>query len=296
MTLLTAIYPNISQTMTTTTSRLATLLKGLKFVSSSAPDAPLLRWRRKGSAGGLEAIRRSRAIRTDDLLCIDRQKTALLANTEQFLRGYPANNALLWGARGTGKSSLIKAVFGEFQARGLQLVEVARDHLTDLTDICEALDRRPGKFIIFCDDLSFDADDPSYKTLKALLDGSVSDIPDHILIYATSNRRHLIPEFSAENQTARHIDGELHHGEAVEEKLSLSERFGIWLSFHPFNQEQYLQIVFHWLAQTGITVDHPDQVQAAALQWALEKGARSGRSAAQFARDWAGKALLAEQR
>ncbi len=278
-------------------SLLTTLLGRLKSVatpSSSAPVAPLLRWRHKGASAALEAVRHSREIRLADLLCIDRQKAALQANTEQFINGYPANNVLLWGPRGTGKSSLVKAVFSECRGRGLYLVEVTRDHLTDLQDICDELNRFTGRFIIFCDDLSFDVSDPSYKTLKVLLDGSVSDIPDNILIYATSNRRHLIPEFSSENRDARNIDGEIHHGEAVEEKLSLSERFGIWLSFHPFNQEQYLQIVFHWLAQTGVAISDPDQVREAALQWALEKGTRSGRSATQFARDWAGKALLAE--
>ena len=278
-------------------SLLTTLLGRLQSVatpSSSAPAAPVLRWRRKGASATLEAVRHAREIRLDDLLCIDRQKAALQANTEQFINGYPANNVLLWGPRGTGKSSLVKAVFSECRGRGLHLVEVTRDHLTDLQDICDELNRFTGRFIIFCDDLSFDVSDPSYKTLKVLLDGSVSDIPDNILIYATSNRRHLIPEFSSENRDARNIDGEIHHGEAVEEKLSLSERFGIWLSFHPFNQEQYLQIVFHWLAQTGVAVSDPAQVREAALQWALGKGTRSGRSATQFARDWAGKALLAE--
>ena len=179
-------------------------------------------------------------------------------------------------------------------SRGYAWWKVARDNLTDLHDICDELSRFTGKFIIFCDDLSFDVNDPSYKTLKVLLDGSVSDIPDNILIYATSNRRHLLPEYRSENLEARNIDGEIHHGESVEEKLSLSERFGLWLSFHPFNQEQYLQIAFHWLGRTGITIGDPEQVREAALQWALEKGTRSGRSAAQFARDWAGKTLLSE--
>ena len=281
--------------MTTTTSRLATLLHRLKSITSappSAPAAPLLRWRRKGSSTSLETIRHFRDTRLDDLLFIDRQKAVLQANTEQFIHDYPANNALLWGARGTGKSSLVKAIFNEFRKRELHLVEVTRDHLADLHDICDELSRFTGKFILFCDDLSFDANDSGYKTLKALLDGSVSAIPDHILIYATSNRRHLLPEFSTENRDAENINGEIHHSEAVEEKLSLSERFGIWLSFHPFHQEQYLQIVFHWLRQTGVTIDHSGQVREAALQWALEKGTRSGRSAAQFARDWAGKTLL----
>ena len=278
-------------------SRFSTLLGRLKFIAPSprpGQAAPLMRWRSKGTISRLEAIRYSREIRLDDLLCIERQKTALRSNTEQFINSYPANNVLLWGPRGTGKSSLVKAIFSEYQDRGLSLVEVTRDHMTDLNDICDELNRYAGKFIIYCDDLSFDVNDPSYKSLKVMLDGSVSDIPDNILIYATSNRRHLIPEFRSENLEAKMIDGEIHHGEAVEEKLSLSERFGIWLSFHPFNQEQYLQIAFHWLDRTGVKIDDPGQVREAALQWALEKGTRSGRSAAQFARNWAGMRLLAE--
>ncbi len=280
-------------------SRLTSLLNRFKFTAphpGRIQAAPLMRWRSRGAASCLEPIRHSREIRLEDLLCIERQKTALQSNTEQFINDYPANNVLLWGPRGTGKSSLVKAVFSEYREQGLRLVEVTRDNLTDLHDICDELSRFAGKFIIFCDDLSFDVNDPSYKTLKVLLDGSVSDIPDNILIYATSNRRHLLPEYRSENLEARNIDGEIHHGESVEEKLSLSERFGIWLSFHPFNQEQYLQIAFHWLERTGIMIGDPEQVRQAALQWALEKGTRSGRSAAQFARDWAGRTLLSEQR
>ena len=278
---------------------MGSLLGRLNFKKSPRQPgraAPLMRWRRKGASCYLEEIRYSRDIRLDDLLCIDRQKTSLRSNTEQFINDYPANNVLLWGPRGTGKSSLVKAIFNEYRDRGLYLVEVTRDNLTDLTDICDELNRFSGRFIIYCDDLSFDVNDPSYKTLKVMLDGSVSDIPDNILIYATSNRRHLIPEFRSENLESRMVDGEIHHGEAVEEKLSLSERFGIWLSFHPFNQEQYLRIAFHWLDRTGVEVNDHEQVRQAALQWALEKGTRSGRSAAQFARDWAGKVLLSEQR
>ena len=278
-------------------SRFSSLLGRLKFITPfqrPGQTPPLMRWRRKGTSSRLEAINYSREIRLDDLLCIERQKTALRSNTEQFINSYPANNVLLWGPRGTGKSSLVKATFSKYQERGLCLVEVTRDSLTDLNDICDELNRYAGKFIIYCDDLSFDANDPSYKSLKVMLDGSVSDIPDNILIYATSNRRHLIPEFRSENLEAKMIDGEIHHGEAVEEKLSLSERFGIWLSFHPFNQEQYLQIAFHWLDRTGVKIHDSGQVREAALQWALEKGTRSGRSAAQFARNWAGMTLLAE--
>ena len=254
-----------------------------------------MRWRGGSADPRLEPIRHSREVRLEDLLCIERQKQALQSNTEQFINDFPANNVLLWGPRGTGKSSLVKAVFGTYRERGLRLVEVARDSLTDLHDICDELGRFTDKFIIYCDDLSFDVNDPGYKTLKVLMDGSVSDIPDNMLIYATSNRRHLLPEYRSENLEPGIIDGEIHHGEAVEEKLSLSERFGIWLSFQPFNQEQYLQIAFHWLDRTGVTIGDPGQVRQAALQWALEKGTRSGRSAEQFARDWAGKVLLSER-
>ena len=285
--------------MTDTDTRLGSLLGRLKFKKSTGnpgQPAPLMRWRRSGAASRLQEIRHSRKIGLDDLLCIERQKNSLCSNTEQFINGYPANNVLLWGPRGTGKSSLVKAIFSEYRDRGLYLVEVTRDNLTDLTDICDELSHFSGKFVIYCDDLSFDVNDPSYKTLKVVLDGSVSDIPDNILIYATSNRRHLIPEFRSENLESRMVDGEIHHGEAVEEKLSLSERFGIWLSFHPFNQEQYLQIAFHWLDRTGVKVGDHETVREAALQWALEKGTRSGRSAAQFARNWAGMTLLSEQR
>lgn len=277
---------------------LTALLNGFKFITKPpdpAQAAPLLRWRGREAGRRLEPARHSGTTAVDDLLFIDRQKAALQSNTEQFLNGYPANNALLWGPRGTGKSSLVKAVFGRYRERGLRLVEVSRDSLAELHDICDELDRFTGKFVIFCDDLSFDARDTSYKTLKSLLDGSVSGLPGNALIYATSNRRHLLPEFRSENLEAGVHGGEIHQGESVEEKLSLSERFGVWLSFHPFSQEQYLRIAFHWLDRTGAAIGDKEQVRRAALQWALEKGSRSGRSAEQFARDWAGRALLSEQ-
>jgi predicted AAA+ superfamily ATPase len=220
---------------------------------------------------------------------VDRQYAELDRNTRQFLAGRPANNALLWGARGTGKSSLIKAMLHAYADRGLRLIEVDKHDLVDLPDIVDHLHGRRERFVVFCDDLSFDAEDSSYKALKAILDGSVSAPPENVLIYATSNRRHLMPEYMSENLEARMVDGELHHGETVEEKTSLSERFGIWLSFHPFNQDSYLAIVEHWLGVLGSIDSMDETVRLAALEWALTRGSRSGRVAWQFARDWTGR-------
>jgi uncharacterized protein len=247
------------------------------------------RWRRLLHRGWLQPVRHPHRLRLDDLQRIDRQKAILGRNTRQFLAGLPANNVLLWGPRGTGKSSLIKALLNDHAEHGLRLVEVDKDDLAGLSDITEVLADRPERFILYCDDLSFEAEDASYKALKAILDGSISAAPDNVLLYATSNRRHLLPEFQSENQQSRVVDGELHHGEAVEEKISLSERFGVWLSFHPFSQDDYLYIVAHWLNKLG----HPDQpsydTRREALQWALTRGSRSGRVAWQFARDWVGR-------
>ncbi|MGE0486089.1 MAG: ATP-binding protein [Gammaproteobacteria bacterium] len=255
-----------------------------------AADAHAWRWRRGRSHGRLEPIRRFNGVRLDDLLHIERQKSELVRNTRQFLGGLPANNALLWGPRGTGKSSLVKALLNDFAPHGLRLVEVDRLDLVDLPEIIDHLDGDDGRYVIYCDDLSFDENDATYRALKTVLDGSVLDTPDNIVIYATSNRRHLLPERMSDNQDTRVVDGELHHGEAVEEKISLSERFGLWLSFHPLNQERYLDIARHWLTAHGVDCD--DVARAAALQWALLHGSRSGRTAAQFARDWAGRQAL----
>jgi len=249
-------------------------------------DALAYRWR---PPGWLQPIRHPHLMAPEDLLGVDAQKAALLANTEQFIEGLPANNALLWGSRGTGKSSLIKAVLAAFHKRGLRLIEVDKHDLAALPEIVERVEGRPERYLIFCDDLSFEADDPSYKTLKAILDGSLSTPPDNLLIYATSNRRHLLPEFQSENQAARIVDGELHHGEAVEEKISLSERFGLWLSFYPFTQEQYLEIVGHWLQRLDARTEDEKQLRLEALRFARARGSRSGRVAWQFARDFAGR-------
>lgn len=220
---------------------------------------------------------------------MERQKQEISRNTRQFVAGKSANNVLLWGSRGTGKSSLIKAILHQYADQGLRLVEVEKSDLIDLPEIVEQFYQRPERFILFCDDLSFEADDASYKSLKAVLDGSIAAPPENVLIYATSNRRHLLPEYLRENLETRVVEGEIHHGEGVEEKISLSERFGLWLSFYPFNQEEYLHIVDHWLATLGAATTHDPATRSAALQWALQRGSRSGRVALQFARDWAGR-------
>jgi len=250
------------------------------------------RWRRRLGRSRLEPVVHPHRLLPDDLLGIDRQRDLLQANTRQFVAGAPANNALLWGSRGTGKSSLIKALLNEHAGAGLRLVEVDRHDLLDLPDILALLDGRPERFLLFCDDLSFEAEDPSYKALKALLDGSISVAPDNVLIYATSNRRHLMPEFFSENLETKVVDDEIHPGESVEEKISLSDRFGLWISFHPFGQADYLAIVRHWLQRLGCVPEPWDEIEPAALRWALARGSRSVRTAHQFARDWAGRRAL----
>lgn len=253
------------------------------------------RWRKNAGQGRLHVVTRFNPITLSDLLHIDRQKNTLVQNTRQFLAGLPANNALLWGPRGTGKSSLIKALLNDYADTGLRLVEVDRLDLTDLPDIVDRLDDNKSRFVIYCDDLTFDENDATYRALKTVLDGSVLDTPENILIYATSNRRHLIPEYQTDNLALQRVDGELHHAEAVEEKLSLSERFGLWLSFHPFNQDQYLEVTMHWLRVLGADLSETRGVREAALQWALLHGSRSGRSAYQFARDWVGRTTLSSE-
>lgn len=254
------------------------------------------RWRKRNGRGWLDRITRFNPVSLDDLQHIEIQKEELGRNTRQFLQGLPANNALLWGPRGTGKSSLVKALLNAYAPSGLRLVEVERHDLVDLPEIVDALAARPGRYIVFCDDLSFDEHDQTYRALKTVLDGSVLSTPDNMLIYATSNRRHLVPERLRDNQDARYDEeGEVHQSEAVEEKISLSERFGLWLSFHQFNQDRYLDIVAHWLSAFDVPDRDSAEVRRAALQWALLHGSRSGRAAHQFARDWAGRLALARQ-
>ena len=241
--------------------------------------------------GSLEPVRHIDATRLSDLKEIDVQKEKIERNTKQFVEGKSANNVLLTGARGTGKSSLIKACLNQYSSLGLRLIEVDKADLVDLPDIVDVVSERPEKFIVFCDDLSFEDGEPGYKALKSILDGSIAAASPNVLIYATSNRRHLLPEYMKENLTYQHTDdGEVHPGEGVEEKISLSERFGLWISFYPFNQEEYLTIVSQWLTFFGINVQTLPEVRTQSLVWALERGSRSGRVAYQFARDFAGRA------
>ncbi|HUH39583.1 MAG TPA: ATP-binding protein [Castellaniella sp.] len=252
--------------------------------------AHAFRWRRRGARGWLDSVRRIAPMHLGDLQHIDRQKAVIERNTLAFLQGKPANNVLMTGARGTGKSSLVRAMLDAYGKDGLRLIEIDKSDMGDLGQIVDLIADRPERYIIFCDDLSFEEGEAGYKALKSVLDGSVAAPGDNVLVYATSNRRHLMPEYMAENLSAQHQpDGEIHPGETVEEKISLSERFGLWLSFYPFGQDDYLDIVDHWLAQHGCDPDNIAQARTEALQWALQRGSRSGRVARQFARDWAAR-------
>ena len=278
--------------------RASALVTRLEKIFPASDEPPKMnralanRWRRRGERVELQEVKQLSQVRLDDLQCLDRQKQAIQRNTLQFINGLPANNVLLWGPRGTGKSSLIKAVLNEYADQGLRLIEVERRDLADLPDIAELLREEKDRFIIYCDDLSFESNDSSYKALKVILDGSINNTPDNILIYATSNRRHLMPEYMSDNRNSEMVEGELHLSEAIEEKISLSERFGVWLSFHPFNQDQYLHIVDHWIERMEVTVEDREKLHKAALKWALEHGSRSGRVAWQFSRDWVGQKQL----
>jgi predicted AAA+ superfamily ATPase len=252
------------------------------------------RYRRRGGVGVVEPVRHVATIRLAQLREVEPQKQRLLRNTARFVAGEPANNVLLTGARGTGKSSLVKACLNEFASRGLRLIEVDKADLVDLPDLVDLVAQRAERFIVFCDDLSFDEGEPGYKALKSILDGSVAQTGDNVLIYATSNRRHLLPEYMKENLSYTHTDdGEVHPGEVVEEKISLSERFGLWISFYPFSQSEYLAITDEWLRHFGVAGPQLAAAHPHALVWALERGSRSGRVAMQFARDYAGGAPAA---
>ncbi|SER22683.1 hypothetical protein SAMN05421690_101354 [Nitrosomonas sp. Nm51] len=274
--------------------RAETLLERLENFLPAVPPEPdwssstAFRWRQRNNCGFVQPVAHPHRIKLKDLRGIDQQKKLADQNTRQFVQGFSANNVLLTGARGTGKSSLIKALLNQYAGDGLRLIEVEKNHLVDLHDIVAQIAQRPERFIVFCDDLSFERDEPGYKALKVALDGSVATVSDNVLIYATSNRRHMVPEYMRDNLDTRHIGEEVHPSETIEEKISLSERFGVWISFYPFDQEQYLEIVRCWLAGFGFTDMNPE-IRRAALQWALGRGSRSGRVAWQFARDYAGR-------
>ncbi|KQQ47215.1 AAA family ATPase [Duganella sp. Leaf126] len=281
-------------------ARAENVLARLEAVLPATPPAPdwahgyAFRWRKRpgafGSASYFQAVAHVSDIALDNLQHIGPQKQQIAQNTRQFVAGRPANNVLLTGARGTGKSSLIKACLNQFAQDGLRLIEVDKADLAELPDIVELVAGRPERFIIFCDDLSFEEGESGYKALKVALDGSIAAQSDNVLIYATSNRRHLLPERMSDNLGYQHgNDGDLHPGETVEEKISLSERFGLWLTFYPFRQDDYLDIVNHWLTMLGCTAQQVTDARGEALRWALQRGSRSGRVAWQFARDYAGR-------
>ncbi|MDH1261444.1 ATP-binding protein [Pseudomonas sp. GD03944] len=254
------------------------------------------RWHREGRSGYLQPLRVSLDLNLDDLIGVDTQREQLARNTRQFVQGLPANHALLWGARGTGKSSLVRALLAAHAANGLRLIEIERDHLADLPRVVELLTKLPQRFVLFCDDLSFEAGEGDYRVLKSVLDGSLERAPENVLLYATSNRRHLVPEKQSDNENWQMVDGELHPNEAVEDKIALSDRFGLWLSFYPFSQEHFLDVVRHWVdvqaRQAGLQWQWDEDLEKAAIRWALGRGNRNGRCAYQFARQWVGLKML----
>ena len=286
-------------------ARAEAVLARVEAVLPPAPPPPdwkaaAFRWRKRNGRGYLQVVAHPHAIGLDDLVAIDEQKRAIDRNTRQFVNGLPANNVLLTGSRGTGKSSLIKAMLAKYAGRGLRLIEVEKSELVDLPDIAELVGERRERFIVFCDDLTFDAGEPGYNALKVMLDGTVAAAPANMVIYATSNRRHLLPEYMSENLETKHIGDEVHPGESVEEKISLSERFGLWISFYPFTQDDYLAAVAGWLDAFEVPpANSAREVEGRtrdAVQFALQRGSRSGRVAWQFAKSYAGAAGLKRKR
>jgi len=269
--------------------RLGELLPGPR-PSTDWKASIAFRWRsgaRPGARGWLQPVRQVHRIKLSDLQGIDKQIERVEQNTKQFLGGQPANNVLLTGARGTGKSSIVKGLLNKYSGKGLRLIEVEKNDLVDLPQIVDQVAGRKERFLLLCDDLSFHGAEDGYIALKVALDGSISTTSENMLIYATSNRRHLMPEYMAENLETKYVGDEIHPGETVEEKISLSERFGLWVTFYPLDQDEYLEIVGHWLRTFGAKLS--DAAREEALQWALQRGSRSGRVAYQFARDWAGR-------
>ncbi|UVJ42722.1 ATP-binding protein [Pseudomonas sp. LS1212] len=257
------------------------------------------RWQRDGRSGFLLPLDVSLDMRLSDLIGVDQQRDQLARNTRQFLDGLPANHALLWGSRGTGKSSLIRALLAEHAKGGLRLIEIERDHLSDLPRVVEQLHKLPQRFVLFCDDLSFEAGESDYRVLKSVLDGSLEQAPDNVLLYATSNRRHLVPEKQSDNEHWQLVDGEVHPNEAVEDKIALSDRFGLWLSFYPFTQDHFLSVVEHWIGElarrAGLVWERSEELDKLAIRWATGRGNRNGRCAYQFARYWVGLKLLEQK-
>jgi len=257
-------------------------------------------WHRSTFSGTMEPVPSIEGIHLDDLLGIEPQKQIVEENTRQFLAGLPANNTLLWGTRGTGKSSLVRALLHAYAHQGLRIIQVDKDDLVSLPAIVEEVKTQPFKFILFSDDLSFESGDASYKVLKSALDGSVYALPENVLIYVTSNRRHLVPEYESDNRGAMSVEGEVHHGEAVEEKISLSGRFGLWVAFHPFSQDLYVEVVRRWVQKlgkkVGVGLDFTREAEAEAILWSQKKGDRSGRIAYQFACDWVGRTAMVRRR
>ena len=279
-----------------TLERIANALERMAPASRVKPDFKQViaaRWRVSGTLKYLEAVQHIHHMDADWLVGVEAQHAQIDRNTKQFVAGKPANNVLLTGSRGTGKSSLVKAMLARYAKRGLRLIEVEKEHLNDMPDIVDLIADMPYRFVLFCDDLSFDAGDGSYKALKAILDGSIAAATPNVLIYATSNRRHLLPEYFHENEETKYVGEEVHFGESVEEKVSLSERFGMWISFYPFSQEDYLAAVTSWVKQLGAVIPTDAKkreiFERDALNWALQRGSRSGRVAYQFARDFAGR-------
>ncbi len=282
---------NLDQFLDRATTLLARVEVMLPTMHQTAPDwsaAVAFRWQRRNGRGVLHPVQHLHKIFLTDLQDITQQKQRVEQNTRQFVQGKPANNVLLTGARGTGKSSLVKALLNEYAAQGLRLIEISKEGLASLPEIIELVNARPERFILYCDDLSFNDEEPGYQALKAALDGSIVALSDNLLIYATSNRRHLMPEYMQENLATKYVGDEVHPSEGVEEKISLSERFGLWVSFYPFSQDEYLTIASHWVKQLG-DLPFDEETRREALQWALMRGSRSGRVAGQFARDWVGR-------
>ena len=247
-------------------------------------------WHKTNNKAYFRKIKHPKLIDLNDLIGIDVQKKTLINNTEQFIKGYPANNVLLWGAKGTGKSSIIKGLLNQYANQGLRIIEVEREDLVDIHQITDVLRQSQNKFILFCDDLSFEAADVSYKALKVALDGGMAAVPENVIIYATSNRRHLLPEMMEDNYPTKIINTEIHYSDAVEEKISLSERFGIWLAFYPFNETDYLKIVEHWVKKLGM--NYTDTIAKDAISWSRQRASKSGRCAYQYAVDLIGKQRL----